>query len=95
VHINDIASDYDTMKSDILCIQEKYMPLLMQNEQFQCFNCLSNCNKHGMMILVKTNLPILEHMHFEKPNVEVFVEKVIVKGLHISIITIYATPFAI
>jgi hypothetical protein len=32
VHINDIASDYDTMQSDILCIQETYMTLSMQNE---------------------------------------------------------------
>jgi hypothetical protein len=48
-----------------------------------------------MMILVKKHLPILEHMHFEEPNVEVLVARVIVKGLHIAIINIYATPSAI
>jgi hypothetical protein len=35
VHINDIASDYDTMQYDILCIQETYMTLSMQNENFK------------------------------------------------------------
>jgi hypothetical protein len=79
VHINDISSDHDTMQYDIFCIQKTYMTLSMQNEQFQCFNCLLNCNKHGAMILVKKHLPILEHMHFEEPNVEVLVTRVIVK----------------
>jgi exonuclease III len=83
-HINDIVSDYDTMQSDILCIQETYMMLPMQNEQFPSFNCVSNCNKHGVMILVKKHLPILEHMHFEELNVEVLVARVTVKGLHIA-----------
>jgi exonuclease III len=94
-NINDIASDYDTMQSNILCIQETYMTLTMQTEQFQCFNCLSNCNRHGMMILVKKNLTILEHIHFEEPNVEVLVARVIFKGFHIAIINIYVSPYAI
>jgi hypothetical protein len=47
------------------------------------------------MILVKKHLAILENMHFEEQNVEVLVPRVTVKGLHIAIINIYATPHAI
>jgi exonuclease III len=60
--MSDIASDYDTMQSDILCVQETYMTLPMQNQWFQCFNCLSNCNKHGVMILVKKHIPIFQNI---------------------------------
>jgi len=93
--VNGIVSDYDTMQSNILCIQETYMTLPMKNEQFLSFNCISNCNKHGVMILVKKHLTILESMQFEEQNVEVLVPRVIVKGLHIVIINIYTTPHAI
>jgi hypothetical protein len=34
-------------------------------------------------------------MHFEEPDVEVLVVRVVIKGLHIAIINIYATPSAI
>jgi hypothetical protein len=66
MHISMTGSDYDTMQSDIVYIQETYMTLPMQNEQFPSFNYMSNCNKHGMMILVKKHIPISEHMHFEE-----------------------------
>jgi hypothetical protein len=46
------------------------MTMCMENEQFQNFNCMSNCIGHGVMILVKKHIPILEHMHFKEQNVE-------------------------
>jgi hypothetical protein len=33
-HMNDMLNDYDTMQSNILCLQETHMTLSMQNEQF-------------------------------------------------------------
>jgi hypothetical protein len=93
-HINDILSDYDTMKLDILFLQETYMTLSMKDEQFVNLNCISNCNKHRLIILVKKHLTIFEHMHFEEQTVEVRVEKVIVHGSQIAIVNIYATPHA-
>jgi hypothetical protein len=47
------------------------------------------------MIPVKKHMPILEYMHFEELDVDVLVVRVVVKGLHISIINIYASPFVI
>jgi hypothetical protein len=41
-HMNDILNDYDTMQSDILCLQETYMTLCMQNKQFPNHNCISS-----------------------------------------------------
>jgi exonuclease III len=93
-HINDILNDYDIMQSDILCLQETYMTLCMENEQFQNFNCISNCIKHGVMILVKKHIPILEHMHFEEQNVEAMLAKVIVHESQIAILNIYVAPHA-
>jgi exonuclease III len=53
------------LQSDILCLQETYMKMCMENEQFQNFTYMSNCIGHGVMILVKKHIPILEHMHFK------------------------------
>ena len=52
----------------------------MESEQFKNFNCMSNCTRHGVMILVKKHLPILEHMHFEEQNVEALLTKEMVHG---------------
>jgi exonuclease III len=93
-HMNDILNDYDTMQSDILCLQETYMTLSMQNQQFPSFNCISSCTKHGVMTLVKKHLPILEHMHYEDQSVEVLIAKVAFHGSHLAIINIYAAPHA-
>jgi exonuclease III len=93
-HMNDILNDYDTMQADILCLQETYMTLSMQNQQFPSFNCISSCTKHGVMTLVKKHLPILEHMHYEDQSVEVLIAKVSFHGSHLSIINIYASPHA-
>ena len=68
-HMNDILNDYDTMQPDILCLQETYMTLCMQNKQFPNHNCISSYITHGVMILVKKHVTILEHMHFEENNV--------------------------
>jgi hypothetical protein len=93
-HIDDIVNDYDIMQSDILCLQETYMTMCMENEQFQNFNCISNCIEHGVMILVKKYIPILEHMHFEEQNVEALLTKEIVHGSQIAILNIYVAPHA-
>jgi exonuclease III len=93
-HMNDILNDYDTMQSDILCLQETYMTLSMQNQQFPSFNCISSCTKYGVMTLVKKHLPILEHMHYEDQSVEVLIAKVAFHGSHLAIINIYASPQA-
>jgi exonuclease III len=93
-HMNDILNDYDTMQSDILCLQETYMTLSMQNQQFPSFNCISSCTKHGVMKLVKKHLPILEHMHYEDQSVEVLIAKVALRGSHLAIINIYAAVHA-
>jgi hypothetical protein len=80
-HMDDILNDYDTMQFDILCLQETYMTLCMQNKQFPNYNCISSYITHGVMILVKKHVTILEHMHFEENNVEMVLVKVI---LHAS-----------
>jgi hypothetical protein len=83
------------MQSNIFFIQETYMTVPMQNEHFPIFNCISNCNKHGAMILVKKHLAILEHIHFEEQSVEVIVERLTINVFHIVIINIYIAPHEI
>jgi hypothetical protein len=68
--MDDILNDYDIMQSDILCLQETHMALCMQNEQFSNHNCISSYITHGVMILVKKHVPILDHIHIEEKNVE-------------------------
>jgi hypothetical protein len=70
-HMNDILNDYDTMQSNILCLQETYIALCMQNKQFPNHNCISSYITHGVMILVKKRVPILDHIHIEEKNLEV------------------------
>jgi hypothetical protein len=82
------------MQSDILCLQETYMMMSMENEQFKKFNCISKCIEHGVMILVKKYIPILEHMHFEEQNVEALITKAMAHGSQIAILNIYGTPHA-
>jgi len=79
-HIDDIVNYYDTMQSDIFFLQETYMMMSMENEQFQNFNCISKCIEHGVMILVKKYIPILKYMHFEEQNVEALLTKEMVHG---------------
>jgi exonuclease III len=93
-HIVDICNDYDTMQSDILCLQETYMTLSMNNEHFPNFICISNFIKHGVMILVKKHITLLEHRHFEEYNVEAMLANIIIHGLQIAILNIYASPHA-
>jgi exonuclease III len=93
-HMDDILNGYDTMQSDILCLQETYMTLSMQNQQFPSFNCISSCTKYGVMTLVKKHLLILEHMHYEDQFVEVLITKLAFNESHLAIINIYASPQA-
>jgi hypothetical protein len=67
----------------------------MENEKFPNFDFISNCITHGMMILVKKHIPILEHMHFKEQNVEALLAKVIVHESQIAILNIYVVPHAI
>jgi hypothetical protein len=76
-HMDDIINDYDTMQSNSMCLQETYMTLCMQNKQFPNDNCISSYITHGVMILVKKHVTILEHMHFEENNVEIVLARVI------------------
>jgi hypothetical protein len=46
------------------------MALCMQNKQFPNHNCISSYITHGVMILVKKHVPILDHIHIEEKNVE-------------------------
>jgi exonuclease III len=82
------------MESDILCLQETYMTLSMNNEHFPNFIFISNCIKHGVMILVKKHITLLEHRHFEEYNVEAMLANIIIHGLQIKILNIYASPHA-
>jgi exonuclease III len=93
-HMDDILNDYDTMQSDILCLQEKYMTLCMQNKQFPNHNCISSYTTHGVMILVKKHVTILEHMHFKENIVEMVLAKVIFHESKITILNLYAAPHA-
>jgi exonuclease III len=93
-HMDDILNDYDTMQSDIMCLQETYMALCMQNKQFPNRNCISSYITHGVMILVKKHVPILDHIHFEEKNVEVVLAKIFVHGTKIAILNLYAAPHA-
>jgi endonuclease/exonuclease/phosphatase family metal-dependent hydrolase len=70
------------------------MTLSMNNEQFPSFICISNCIKHGVMILVKKHITLLEHIHFKEYNVEVMLANIIVHGLQIAILNIYVGPHA-
>ena len=69
--MNDILNDYDTMQYDIMVLQETYMALFMQNKQFPNQNCISSYITHGVMILVKKHIPILEHIRIKENIVEV------------------------
>jgi hypothetical protein len=93
-HMNDILNDYDTMQSDILCLQETYMTLCMQNKQFPNFNCISSYITHGVMILLKKHIAILEHMHFEEQNVEMLLARVIFHESQIAILNLYVALHA-
>jgi len=73
--MDDIINDYDTMQFDIVFLQETYMALCMQNKQFPNHNCISSFITHGVMILVKKHVPILDHIHFEEKNVEMVLKK--------------------
>jgi hypothetical protein len=64
----------------------------MENEQFQNFNCISNCIKNGVMMLVKKHIPILEHIHFEEQNDDAILAKEIVHESQIPVLNIYVAP---
>jgi hypothetical protein len=68
-HMDDILNDYDLMQFDILCLQETHMALCMQNKQFPNDNCISSYVTHGVIILVKKHVPILDHIHIKEKNV--------------------------
>jgi hypothetical protein len=52
------------------------MALCMQNKQFPNHNCISSYITHGVMILVKKHVPILDHIHIEENNVELVLAKI-------------------
>jgi exonuclease III len=93
-HMDHILNNYDTMQSDVLCLQETYMALCMQNKQFPNHNCISSYITHGVMILVKKHVTILEHIHFKENNVEMVFAKVFFNGSTIAILNLYAAPHA-
>jgi hypothetical protein len=74
-HMDDIINDYATMQYDILCLQETYMAFCMQTKQFPNHNFISSYITHGVMILVKKHVKILEHIHFKENNVEMVLAK--------------------
>ena len=77
-----------------MCSQETYMTLCMQNKQFPNHNCISSYITHGVMILVKKHVTILEHMHFEENNVEMVLARVIFHESKIAILNLYVTLHA-
>jgi exonuclease III len=58
--MDDILNDYDTMQSDILCLQETYMALCMQNKQFPNHNHATFSN----ILNVLSNA--LDHLHLNE-----------------------------
>ena len=82
------------MQYDILCLQETYMSLCMQNKQFPNHNCISSYITHGVIILVKKHVPILHHIHFEEKNVELVLTKIFFHGTKIVILNLYVAPHA-
>jgi len=93
-HMDDILNDYDIMKSNILCLQETHMALCTQNKKLPNHNFISSYITHGVMILVKKHVTILEHMHFEENNVEMVLTKVIFHESEIAILNLYAALHA-
>jgi exonuclease III len=90
--MDDILNDYDLMQSDILCLQETHMELCMQNKKFPNHNCISSYITHGVMILVKKHVPILDHTHIKEKNVELVLTKNISHGTEIAILNMYVSP---
>jgi endonuclease/exonuclease/phosphatase (EEP) superfamily protein YafD len=93
-HMDDILNDYDLMQSDILCLQETHMALCMQNKQFPNHNCISSYITHGVMILVKKHVPILDHIHIEEKNVELVLAIFFSHGTEVAILNLYVAPHA-
>ena len=62
--------------------------------QFPNQNCISSYITHGVMILVKKHVTILEHIHFEENNVEMVLAKLILHALEIAILNIYVVLHA-
>ena len=91
-HMDDILNDYDIMQSDIMCLQETHMALCMQNKQFPNHNCISSYITHGVMILVKKHVPILDHIHIEEKNVELVLAIFFSHGTEVAILNLYVAP---
>jgi exonuclease III len=72
--MDDILNDYDIMQYDILCLQETHMALCMQKKKFPNHNFISSYITHGVMILVKKHVLILDHIHIKEKNVELVLE---------------------
>ena len=93
-HMDDILNDYDLMQSDVLCLQETRMALFMQNKQFPNHNCISSYITHGVMILVKKHVPILDHIHIKEKNVKLVLAKKKSHGTKVAILNLYTSPHA-
>ena len=70
------------------------MELCMQNKKFPNHNCISSYITHGVMILVKKHLPILDHIHIEEKNVELVLENFFSHETEVAIRNLYAAPHA-
>jgi hypothetical protein len=70
------------------------MALCMQNKEFTNHNCISSYITHGLMILVKKHVPILEHIHIEEKNVEVMLAKVFFHETKNAILNLYVALHA-
>jgi hypothetical protein len=66
----------------------------MKNKQFPNHNCISSYITHGVMILVKKHVTILEHIHFEENNVEMVLAKLFLHESEIEILNLYDAPHA-
>jgi hypothetical protein len=70
------------------------MELCKQNKQFPNHNCISSYITHGVMILVKKHVPILEHIHIEEKNVEAVLANVFLHETEVAILNLYVAPHA-
>ena len=70
------------------------MALCMENKQFLNHNCISGYITHGVMILVKKHVPILDHIHIEENNVKLVFANFFSHETEVAILNLYVAPHA-
>ena len=91
---DDLLNDYDLMQYAILCLQETPLKDPMLLKRLETFNFISNHSKHGLLICIKKNIKILNHIHFEEKNVEATLANMLLHDMDIIVLNVYVAPYA-